>query len=61
MHDILHERNESGVWTTSVSVYPKLRLDPAWLEAELKGLGLQTNLMPGPRGMVCLTGVLRDE
>lgn len=59
VHDILHVRDESGGWTTTVSAYPKLRLDPAWLEAQLQGLGFQTKLEPGSRGMVRLIGRLQ--
>lgn len=57
VHDILHSRNESG-WMTSVSAYTKLRLDPVWVEAELKQLGFRTTLEPGPRGMLRLVGRL---
>ena len=53
VHDILHVRAESG-WSTQVSAYPKLRLDPAWAQAALSRLGLLAALAPGPRGMVRL-------
>ena len=34
VHDVLHERQAQG-WLTRVSSYPKLRLDPAWVAAQL--------------------------
>lgn len=55
VYDILQDRNELG-WSTKVSSYPKLRLEPAWVEAQLQRLGFQTILECGSRGMVRLIG-----
>lgn len=60
VYDLLHCRTETG-WTASVSAYTKLRLDPAWVETELKQLGFRTILEPGPRGMLRLVGRLGKE
>jgi len=57
VHDLLHVRGESG-WTTTVSCYPKLRLDPVWAREALVGLGLAASLERGPRGMLRLTATL---
>lgn len=59
VYDILQARKETG-WSTSVSSYPKLRLDPVWIEAELDRMNFKTTLEPGSRGMVRLVGRLGD-
>jgi SAM-dependent methyltransferase len=53
VHDLLYTLDSDG-WKLKVSAYPKLRLDPAWAQAKLNGLGLKARLEPGPRGMVRL-------
>jgi SAM-dependent methyltransferase len=39
VHDVLTEKHE-GQWRQKVSSYPKLRLAPDWVEAQLTGRGL---------------------
>ena len=39
VYDVLQERDETG-WHLSVSDYPKIRLAPAWVAAELEAQGL---------------------
>lgn len=56
VHDILHERGEQG-WQMRVSSYPKLRLAPDALVAELNALGFTAHREPGPRGMVRIIAV----
>ncbi|EKD34017.1 MAG: hypothetical protein ACD_75C02503G0002 [uncultured bacterium] len=51
VHDILHTRALSG-WEMTVSAYPKVRLDPEWVGAQLGQRGLQVCTEPGQRGMV---------
>lgn len=51
--DLLYTKEPSG-WRLSVSSYPKLRLDPSWAAGRLARLGLDTQTMPGRRGMVAL-------
>jgi 2-polyprenyl-3-methyl-5-hydroxy-6-metoxy-1,4-benzoquinol methylase len=51
VHDILHER-DGGAWQMRVSTYRKLRLDPQWLSAELRGRGFSVRAEPGLAGMV---------
>lgn len=54
VHDIFHTSTASG-WQMSVSAYPKIRLDPAWVATELERLGLQVFSAPDQRGMVRIT------
>jgi SAM-dependent methyltransferase len=56
VHDILHERGASD-WQIRVSSYPKLRLAPDALIAELNALGFTSRREPGPRGMVRIIAV----
>jgi hypothetical protein len=51
VYDLLQERGEAG-WHLSVSSYPKLRIDPAWIEARLQALGLSVTLATTPSGMI---------
>jgi hypothetical protein len=51
VHDILNERTEGG-WQTKISSYPKLRLAPDALLAELTALGFTAHREAGLRGMV---------
>ncbi len=53
VHDLLHERTSAG-WQQSVSVYPKLRLDPAWVKQRLGAAGLAVQLVTTRGGMVRL-------
>lgn len=53
VHDIVHER-QGGAWITRVSHYPKLRLAPDAVVAQLQRLGLQATREAGPRGMACI-------
>lgn len=53
VHDLLHER-ASGVWTTTVSSYCKLRLSPDGVRQSFESAGLRATMEPGPRGMVRL-------
>jgi SAM-dependent methyltransferase len=53
VYDALHERVEDE-WQLSVSAYPKLRLDPAWVVARLEGLGLAVQRDSTRGGMVRL-------
>jgi len=55
VHDLLHTRRTDG-WETRVSAYPKLRLDPSWLQKSLQDLGFSARLEAGPRGMIRLVG-----
>jgi len=57
VHDIVHERQESGSWAMQVGHYPKLRLDPAVVVRALEKGGLQVVRTPGPRGMVQISAV----
>lgn len=54
VYDMLHTRSASG-WVMTVSAYPKIRLEPAWVATELEQLGLQVCRAPGQRGMVRIT------
>lgn len=54
VHDIVHERQGSA-WTTRVGHYPKLRLAPDAVVAQLQQLGLEVIRGAGPRGMVCIS------
>jgi SAM-dependent methyltransferase len=49
--DLLHERTADG-WRLSVSSYPKLRIDPAWVGERLQALGLAVQTDRTERGMV---------
>jgi len=60
VHDIMHVRKGTG-WTTEVSAYPKLRLDPAWVEGKMKHLGFDTVLESGNRGMVRIVGRVHER
>jgi hypothetical protein len=53
VHDVLHERT-GGTWTTRVSSYRKLRLEPASVRRVFSEAGLRAKIEPGPRGMVKL-------
>lgn len=56
VHDVLHSRSDAG-WSMKVSAYPKLRLDPNWVQMKLRELGFDARLEPGARGMVRLVAV----
>jgi SAM-dependent methyltransferase len=60
VHDLLQTRRAGG-WETTVSAYPKLRLDPAVLQELLRGLGLSARIESGPRGMVRLVGTTPED
>jgi hypothetical protein len=51
VYDLLQEHGETG-WQLSVSSYPKLRIDPAWVEARLAARGLSVALATTPSGMI---------
>jgi SAM-dependent methyltransferase len=51
VHDILNERTNDG-WQTNISSYPKLRLSPDALLADLTTLGFTARRESGLRGMV---------
>ncbi len=51
VYDILQERQESA-WHLAVSDYPKLRLDPAWVSAELAAQGLTVQQDTTKNGMI---------
>jgi SAM-dependent methyltransferase len=51
VHDLLYERGEGG-WDLSVSSYPKLRLDPAWVAGRLEAASLTVEQGKGAGGMV---------
>jgi len=53
VYDILQERAEAG-WRQSVSNYPKLRLDPAWIITLLEAHGLTVQQDKTSSGMVRL-------
>ena len=53
VHDLLHECID-GQWGLKVSCYPKLRLDPKWVQSVAARVGLGASLQTGPRGMVRL-------
>jgi 2-polyprenyl-3-methyl-5-hydroxy-6-metoxy-1,4-benzoquinol methylase len=58
VHDVLTQR-EDAQWVQRVSSYPKLRLAPRWVIAELQALGLAARLETAPAGMVRI--VARNE
>jgi hypothetical protein len=51
VHDVLTQR-EGAQWVRRVSSYPKLRLAPSWVTAELEAAGLAARLETAPSGMV---------
>jgi SAM-dependent methyltransferase len=51
VHDVLH-RLVDGQWRLDVSHYPKLRLNPDWLVAQLAGLGFHAATGKLPNGMI---------
>lgn len=51
VHDILNERTSDG-WQTKISSYPKLRVAPDALLAELTEIGFSARREAGLRGMV---------
>jgi SAM-dependent methyltransferase len=51
VHDLLHQLVD-GAWRLTVSSYPKLRLDPDWLVAQLLELGLDVQRDVAPTGMI---------
>ena len=51
VHDVLH-RLVDGQWRLDVSHYPKLRLSPDWLVAQLAGLGFRVERGKLPNGMI---------
>lgn len=51
VYDVLQEQKETG-WQLSVSDYPKLRLDPAWVSSELAAHGLNVQQDKTKSGMV---------
>jgi SAM-dependent methyltransferase len=55
VHDILQERSDEG-WNTSVSAYPKLRIDPLWALTVLSDSGLSATMAQGSRGMMRVVG-----
>ena len=59
VHDILQQRGPSG-WETSVSAYPKLRLDPSLLAARLTEMGMPAEVGAAARGMVLLSARLGE-
>lgn len=52
VHDLVYARTPSG-WTFEKSSYPKLRLSPAWVAAELAAAGLEP-IRNAPAGRLCL-------
>jgi 2-polyprenyl-3-methyl-5-hydroxy-6-metoxy-1,4-benzoquinol methylase len=53
VHDVLYERGDDG-WKLSVSDYPKLRLAPDWVVAELVARGFELEQRAFERGMLTL-------
>jgi hypothetical protein len=53
VHDLIHRLTAEG-WRLSVSSYPKLRLDPAWVARELEDCGLRVQTGAAPGGMIRL-------
>ena len=53
VHDLLHERVRD-TWTTRVSSYRKLRLEPEAVRQAFLAAGFQASVEVGPRGMVRL-------
>jgi len=59
VHDILHER-DADAWSTRVSSYRKLRLQPGWVKQQLEQGGFSVDVGPGLSGMIRLDAV-RDR
>jgi SAM-dependent methyltransferase len=55
VHDLLTERQDQQ-WTQTVSSYPKLRLAPEWVAAQLEARGLAARRETAPSGMVRIIG-----
>jgi 2-polyprenyl-3-methyl-5-hydroxy-6-metoxy-1,4-benzoquinol methylase len=55
VHDLLTERQDRQ-WTQTVSSYPKLRLAPEWVAAQLEQRGLAARRETAPSGMVRIVG-----
>jgi hypothetical protein len=55
VHDLLHERRESG-WAMSVSSYRKLRLSPTGVRADCAAAGLEIASVGVQNGLVTLVG-----
>jgi SAM-dependent methyltransferase len=55
VHDLLTQR-EDGEWRQQVSSYPKLRLAPDWVAAQLAARGLAVRRETAPAGMVRVIG-----
>ncbi|AWL12999.1 hypothetical protein HMF8227_02547 [Saliniradius amylolyticus] len=53
VHDILHERQHSH-WSTSVSQYKKLRINPGWMINVLNKYGFSVRMEQGFSGMIRL-------
>lgn len=53
VHDLLHQWQD-GHWVQRVSSYPKLRLAPAWVAAQLQRHGFVVRISTGAGGMVCV-------
>jgi SAM-dependent methyltransferase len=52
VHDVIHQRSETGVWDQSVSSYDKLKLAPADVASLLADAGFTDPLVErGPRGL----------
>jgi 2-polyprenyl-3-methyl-5-hydroxy-6-metoxy-1,4-benzoquinol methylase len=51
VHDLLYQ-HENGQWRQSVSSYPKLKIAPEWLTAQLAGRGLTVRRDATAGGMV---------
>ncbi|HEY5101535.1 MAG TPA: class I SAM-dependent methyltransferase, partial [Steroidobacteraceae bacterium] len=56
VYDLLLQYQE-GRWQQRVSCYPKLRLDPKWVEAKLAALGCTVRREPGAAGMVRIVAI----
>lgn len=55
VHDILHELHD-GTWHMRVSAYSKLRLSPAWVQAQFERCGLTGAAVAGQAGVIRLLG-----
>lgn len=58
VHDVLHERDGEG-WRMSVSAYPKLRLAPDWVVAQLASRGFALERRGLEHGLSTLSFVRR--
>lgn len=56
IHDLVHVREADG-WQLQKSAYPKLKLSPSWVEAELASSGLTVVDERTVRGMTLLSAV----